>query len=90
MSKVTHSQEVPYLFVYFVLFPLYLTGNPQSSDFDIPLMICLLRNFSMMHQPSSGFDALPAASDTSEGDDIARIKYYRNKLAHMKVNKFQF
>lgn len=32
--------------------------------------------------PVTGWDNLPHRADTSTGADIARIKWYRNKLAH--------
>ena len=41
-------------------------------------MITLLRNLT----PVGGFDRLPSATETTEGADLARIKHYRNYLAH--------
>ena len=35
-----------------------------------------------MSPPVGGFDRLPSATETTEGADLARIKYYRNYLAH--------
>ena len=38
--------------------------------------------------PPSGFDKLPInSSDVSIGDDMARIKYYRNDAVHNKTGK---
>ena len=55
-----------------LLFPN--TGEPSSKDFDITLMICLLRNLSSI----AIMDRLPSATDISLGADLSRIKYYRN------------
>ena len=65
------------------------TGSATSSDFDITLLICLLRNMTPnVPTPPSGFDKLPInSSDVSIGDDMARIKYYRNAAVHNKTGK---
>ena len=65
------------------------TGSATSSDFDITLLICLLRNMTpKVQRPPSGFDKLPInSSDVSIGDDMARIKYYRNDAVHNKSGK---
>lgn len=41
-------------------------------------MICLIRNLTQI----SVADVLPSPKDTSEGADLSRLKYYRNKIAH--------
>jgi hypothetical protein len=50
------------------------SGEPSSKDFDITLMICLLRNLI----PIDIMDRLPSATDTNLAADLSRIKYYRN------------
>ncbi|CAG2189155.1 unnamed protein product [Mytilus edulis] len=45
-------------------------------------MICLLRNLSTISPPSLGYDKLPPATEISDGADLARIKYFRNLIAH--------
>lgn len=62
---------------------LYSSGTVTSDDFDITLMVCLLRNYSIIPHPTNGYDMLPLASETGPGADLARIKYYRNMLAHL-------
>ena len=60
-------------------------GTTTNSDqYDVTLLICLLRNIAEppIIKPVTGFDKLPQSHDTSEGADLARIKYYRNVLAH--------
>ncbi|XP_063426087.1 uncharacterized protein LOC134709889 [Mytilus trossulus] len=57
---------------------------PDSKLFDVTLMILLLRNLTSMNPPLCGFDKLPFVSETTQAADLARIKYYRNKLAHLQ------
>jgi hypothetical protein len=54
------------------------SGEPSSKDFDITLMICLLRNLI----PIDIMDRLPSATDTNLRDDLSRIKFYRNIIVH--------
>ncbi|XP_062610995.1 uncharacterized protein LOC134272844 [Saccostrea cucullata] len=62
---------------------LFGVPNPLSRDFDATLLICLLRNMSPSTQaPRNGFDNLPNQQEVSDGADIARIKFYRNRVAH--------
>ncbi|XP_071148090.1 uncharacterized protein [Mytilus edulis] len=60
---------------------------PDSKTFDVTLMTTLLRNLTPMIAPPSGFDRLPAAMETTPAADLARIKYYRNYLAHLDDSK---
>ena len=52
----------------------------KSADFDVTLLVRLLRTVCNLTPPSTGWDALPATADHSLTADIARIKYYRNSL----------
>ena len=54
----------------------------SSSNFDITLLMILLRNICGLSPPSStgSWDMLPPASDNGIEDNIARIKYYRNNV----------
>lgn len=54
----------------------------DSRDFDISLLIKLLRNICSLQKPKNGWDTLPAPVDIMLSDDLARIKYYRNAIAH--------
>ncbi|CAG2194950.1 unnamed protein product [Mytilus edulis] len=67
-----------------LLFPRF-PDVPASKTFDITLMITLLRNLT----PYGGFDCLPAAAVISKGADLARLKYYRNYLAHLEDGKVE-
>ncbi|KAM7441979.1 hypothetical protein ABFA07_009012 [Porites harrisoni] len=53
-------------------------GN--SADFDVTLLVRLLRTICNLTPPSTGWDALPSTADHSLTADIARIKYYRNSV----------
>ncbi|CAG2204181.1 unnamed protein product [Mytilus edulis] len=59
-----------------------------SSDFDLTLMVLLIRNFT----PIQISDILPVPIDISTGADISRLKYYRNELAHCngKISDIEF
>ncbi|CAC5403937.1 unnamed protein product [Mytilus coruscus] len=68
-----------------LLFPA--NGVPDSTTFDVTLMICLIRNLTSVAQPINGFNSLPPSVETTPGADLARIKWYRNILAHHDSNK---
>ncbi|CAG2205865.1 unnamed protein product [Mytilus edulis] len=59
---------------------------PDSKTFDVTLMICLIRNLTSINPAINGFDSLPLPGETTPGSDLARIKCYRNKLAHHDSN----
>ncbi|XP_062600488.1 uncharacterized protein LOC134262116 [Saccostrea cucullata] len=54
--------------------------NPE--EFDITLLTTLLRNFTKISPPSTGWNNAPFATDTSEGADLVRIRLIRNQLMH--------
>ncbi|CAG2211097.1 unnamed protein product [Mytilus edulis] len=56
---------------------------PDSKRFDVTLMIILLRHLTSMTPPAGGYDRLPKYTETTLGADLARIKFYRNRLAHL-------
>ncbi|XP_076079140.1 uncharacterized protein LOC143049355 [Mytilus galloprovincialis] len=59
-------------------------GNtPSSKQFDVTLMITLIRHLTKIGHPGRGYEVLPQPTDTTTGDDLARIKYYRNHIAHL-------
>ncbi|XP_046858463.1 uncharacterized protein LOC124451912 [Xenia sp. Carnegie-2017] len=55
-------------------------GDPDIEKFDITLLTVLLRNICGLKAPTTGWDKLPSFSDTSVSANIARIKFYRNKV----------
>lgn len=50
-------------------------------------MITLLRNLTNLPSPCGGYDQLPSDNETSPTSDLARIKYYRNIMAHLDEGK---
>ncbi|KXJ11497.1 uncharacterized protein LOC110243664 [Exaiptasia diaphana] len=54
--------------------------SPSTKDFDITLLFVLIRNICGLTKPATGWDALPPPADTSSEANLARIKYYRNKI----------
>ena len=66
------------------LFPA-IPNSVSSRDFDVTLLMVLLRNICGLVSPITGWDALPAVTDRSHEADIARVKYFRNTVyAHAK------
>jgi hypothetical protein len=61
------------------IFMVLFSGEPSSKDFDMTLMICLLRNLMHIHIMDN---TLPPATDTSLAADLSRIKYYRSVIVH--------
>ncbi|XP_076078825.1 E3 ubiquitin-protein ligase DZIP3-like [Mytilus galloprovincialis] len=68
-----------------LLFPT--SGITDSNTFDVTLMIALLRNLTTLTSPIQGYDKLPGAVETTPASDLARIKHYRNSLAHLNDAK---
>ena len=52
----------------------------SSKNFDITLLMVLLRSICGLLPPASGWDKLPPATDTTLEADIVRIKCYRNTV----------
>ena len=58
-----------------VLFPTS-GAAPDSNNFDICVLIFLLRNICGLSPPATGWDNIPPAGDTSKSADIVRIKHF--------------
>ncbi|XP_071180433.1 uncharacterized protein [Mytilus edulis] len=70
------------------LYPSTGSTVVRSEHFDTSLIVCLLRNMTPRESaPITGWDNLPQPGDTSTGADLARVKWYRNKLVHSEVGK---
>ncbi|XP_015778396.1 PREDICTED: NACHT, LRR and PYD domains-containing protein 10-like, partial [Acropora digitifera] len=63
------------------LFPA-ITSNLSSANFDVTLLVVLLRNICGLSPPVStgSWDELPPDSDESTEANIVRIKWYRNDV----------
>ena len=57
-----------------------IKSSVSSKNFDITLLMVLLRNICGLTPPVTGWDNLPLPTDLSCEADIARIKYYRNTV----------
>ena len=55
-------------------------ATPDSNTFDISLLFLLLNSICGLSPPLSGWHTKPSASDTSVEANLARIKFFRNKL----------
>ena len=65
------------------LYPV-IKCSVSSKNFDITLLMVLLRNICGLTPPATGWENLPLPTDLSCEADIARIKYYRNTVyAHV-------
>ncbi|XP_071135366.1 uncharacterized protein [Mytilus edulis] len=53
--------------------------EPSSTQFDVSLMLCLLKNFTDI----CVYEKTPDPEDTSVAADLSRIKHYRNDFAHL-------
>ncbi|CAG2216119.1 unnamed protein product [Mytilus edulis] len=62
-------------------------GITSSKLYYITLMVCLLRHLYNYRKPINGLDQLPPHTETFPEADFARIKFYRNKLAHVSSNE---
>lgn len=58
-----------------------LIGVPNSKTFDVTLMVYLIKTLTST-RPINGFYSLPSHKETTPGSDLARIKWYRQKLLH--------
>ncbi|XP_061170710.1 uncharacterized protein LOC133180155 [Saccostrea echinata] len=87
-------QRVPgFNFPTIMIVPTPKTTATSSADFDITLMICLLRSLKFVQEPTTGWDRLPSDRDKSLGAHLTRIKVYRNKLSHpskSRINENSF
>nr|XP_022308349.1 uncharacterized protein LOC111114350 [Crassostrea virginica] len=57
--------------------------DTSSEDFDITLMICILRSLNMVPAPSKGWNTFPPTEDNTLGANLTKIKILRNTLAHL-------
>ena len=60
-----------------------ISSSVSSSNFDITLLLFLLKNICGLNPPATGWDSLPSTADTSIKGNIARVIYYRNTLCEL-------
>lgn len=61
------------------LFPA-IKHSVSSKEFDITLLMTLLRNICNLTPPVTGWGSFPTPADITNEADIVRIKYYRNTI----------
>jgi hypothetical protein len=54
--------------------------NPNIQEFDITLLVILLRNICGLSPPTTGWNAMPGSTDNSREANIVRIKQFRNNF----------
>ncbi|XP_063416033.1 uncharacterized protein LOC134697681 [Mytilus trossulus] len=61
------------------------------SDFDVSLIYKALRSLNIIPYPTKGWghETDPESSETTVGDDIERIRRYRNVIAHPREGNFK-
>ncbi|XP_063447960.1 E3 ubiquitin-protein ligase DZIP3-like [Mytilus trossulus] len=64
-----------------VLYPI--SGSPSSKNFDITLMMCLLKNLKQIPPQSLNMTVEPPSSDKSVGADLVRLRLHRNTIGHL-------
>lgn len=86
------EQSIIVLFHYFFRTNVVFVAT-SSKDFDVTLMICILRNLNFVQPPPSGWEELPPIGDNSLGANLTRIKEHRNTFCHpskTKINDKKF
>ena len=53
---------------------------PNINEFDITLLVILLRNICGLSSPSTGWNVMPISTDNSREANIVRIKFFRNNF----------
>ncbi|CAG2226198.1 unnamed protein product [Mytilus edulis] len=79
-KRIINQQQWSLLFTRF-------PNVPDSKTFDVTLMITLLRNLANLSSCNGNFDMLPSPNETTPSSDLARIKCYRNMMAHLDEGK---
>ncbi|XP_071170985.1 uncharacterized protein [Mytilus edulis] len=70
-----------------------LQSSNSYDSLDISLIYILLRQFSLINSPTNNWGVVPGENDTKVADDVERIRYFRNKIAHMcstNIGKVEF
>lgn len=57
-----------------------MSPTVSSEDFDITLLVALLRNICGLSAPATGWNSLPSSTDTTQTADIIRIRIHRNEV----------
>ena len=74
-----NSRKIITQFQWDKLYP-HLPRIPNIQEFDITLLVILLRNICSLSAPSTGWNARPGLVDKSREANIVRIKLFRNNF----------
>lgn len=80
-----YLQCIPYLNKFTSEQQLKLMELQYSNTYnslDVTLIYRLLRQFSLIQPPTKGWGSIPDDVNTKLGDDVERIRYLRNQIAH--------
>ncbi|XP_063408943.1 uncharacterized protein LOC134692421 [Mytilus trossulus] len=80
LQELYHKKRILSKEQWNLLFPTKTKGAISSQSFDITLMMLLIRNLTEITISS----ILPLPSQVGLSDDLARIHFYRNKIAHVE------
>ncbi|VDH97489.1 Hypothetical predicted protein [Mytilus galloprovincialis] len=93
-------QNIPAQLMYQRCVPVLKTFYPEQrkniqdlqfsntyGSLDVTLICQLLRQFSSITSPTKGWGKLPDKGDINLGDDVERIRCYRNNLSHRSDTK---
>ena len=71
-----------------------IRSSVMSVNFDITLLMVLLRSICSLTPPTNGWDNLPPDADLTLEAEIARVKFYRNRVyahaSHASVDDVTF
>ncbi|XP_076103272.1 uncharacterized protein LOC143072293 isoform X2 [Mytilus galloprovincialis] len=70
-----------------------LNSSNSYDSLDISMIYRLLKQFSLIKSPTNNWGGVPGEKDTEVADDVERIRYFRNKIAHMcstNIGKVEF
>ncbi|XP_052083006.1 uncharacterized protein LOC127720461 isoform X2 [Mytilus californianus] len=70
-----------------------LQSSNSYDSLDISMIYRLLKQFSLISRPTKNWGDVPDENDITLADDVERIRYFRNKIAHMcstNIEKVEF
>lgn len=59
--------------------------NSRYSKMDGVLIYKVIRYFNLVEEPTNGWNKLPAANHIKQGDDVERMRQFRNKYVHLPI-----
>lgn len=70
-----------------------LQSSNSYDALDISMIYRLLKQFALIQSPTNNWGGVPGEKDITVADDVERIRYFRNKIAHMcstNIGKVEF